>query len=1029
MTLPEIAVRRPIGTLMALISLLVLGVIALTRLELAFMPEAERKALFVVANYPNASPKALERMILKPLEEALSSMNGLEHMWSNADSRGARVNLNFALEVDMDLARAEIHERVDRIKDELPEDLERIIIAGNWNPRETGETIMEARLSSGRDLSKNYDLLDRKIVKPLERIAGVAVVSLDGVNPREVRVNLNLDKLKQHNINTAQVWRDISMNNRNMAVGVLRSSSTKISLRALGTLTNIDEIKSLPLSGTSLTLGDIAEIRYQEPPLTYGRHLDGDFAIGLNVAKESSANTIAIADAVYAKIEQMKSDPELDGINFLVWQDQGKEIRNTLGDLQETGLFGAILASIVLFLFLRKVSTTMVAVACIPFSLIVACGVIWLQGKSLNTISLLGLIVGLGMLVDNAVVIMENIDRFQKKGYEGRVAAILGSKEVSVAVITATLTSLIVFLPMIFSKPNNMNVILQELGLTICITLIASLFISQTLIPLASTKLLKKSKQQVKTPIIDWLQKHYARILSFTLAHRYIVVIVALSVLGSIYYPIKNINFNFDAAPTEMFIGIRVDISESLSLEAKEDIITEIEQALEPHKEALNVKSIYAWWSENRSIIRLYMESGFQNEEAMNAARKVVPGLLPKIAGVDLKLEESGPFWRRNSGRRVAVQLSGPDSETLGQLSSEALTLIETIPGLFDFYSTAEGGQLEFHAELDRSRMAAYGVSPNQPANAVEMTFRGRPLPRFKSETGEVEMRLIIDEEQDTYVSDVKNLVIPKDQGTTIRLDNVADFSTQKGPARINRQNKVSSVWVGARFEEGKRNEYQKQLIDALKEMELPNGYNWEFNSRWRGAEDSEEEFLLNLCMALGLIFAVMAALFESMRQAFALMISLPFALAGAFWTLYWFQVDFDQPASVAVLLLLGVVVNNGIVMIEHINLYRRDGWERSAAMIQGGKERLRPIIMTALTTLVGLIPIVIQKPSLGGVYYYSMAYVIIGGLLFSTLLTTLFLPATISLIEDFWVMIKRFFGWVKRKLLGFGKSVLSHSS
>ncbi|TQV76961.1 efflux RND transporter permease subunit [Aliikangiella marina] len=1001
MTLPEIAVKRPIGTLMVLVSILVLGIIALTRLELAFMPESEQKRLIIVASYNNASPKAIERMIVKPIEEAVASMNGVEHMWSNSDSRGARINLSFGLNVNMDIARAEIHERIDRIKDELPEDLERIIISENWNPRETGETIMEARLSSGRDLSKNYDLLDRKIVRPLERIPGVAVVTLDGVNPREVLIQLDLQKLRQHKLDARSVWRDLSLNNQNTTGGVLRSDQRKVVIRAMGEFQTVEEIGQLRLSGTTLKLNDIAKITYQEPPLEYGRHLDGDFAIGLNIAKESSANTIAITDAVYEKIDQMKLDPELDGINFLVWQDQGKEIRNTLGDLEQTGFFGAILASIVLFLFLRKVTTTMVAVFCIPFSLIVACGVIWLQGKSLNTISLLGLIVGLGMLVDNAVVIMENIDRFQKKGYGGRVAAILGAKEVSIAVMTATLTSIIVFLPMVFSKPTQMNIVLQELGITICITLVASLIISQTLIPLASTKLLKKERKEFKTPIMDRLQKYYTFALGYTLKHRWLAVIFAAGTLLATIYPVKNMNFNFDAAPTEMFIGINVDISEALSLDAKQQIIIQVEKALEPYKEELNVNSIYSWWSEGRSITRLYMNQGFQNEKEMNKVRKRLPDLLPEIPGVKLQVQDNGPFWRRNSGKRVAVSLQGPDSETLGELAEEAVSRIETISGLFDFYSTAEGGRLELHAEIDRDRIHSYGVNPNQPAGAVEMTFRGRKLTRFKGEDGEVEMRLLLGEEVDTSIQDVKNLTLTNAAGDEILMDNISNFETKKGPNRIRRQNKVSSVWIGARFDTGKRNDYRNQLIAELRDMPLPSGYKWEFNNRWRGQEESQEEFILNLILALGLIFGVMASLFESMRQAVALMISLPFALAGAFWTLFLVDVDFDQPASVALLLLLGIVVNNGIVMIEHINLYRRDGWDRTAAMLQGGKERLRPIIMTALTTLVGLIPIVIQKPSLGGVYYYSMAYVIMGGLLFSTVLTTLFLPAAISLIED----------------------------
>ncbi|RLA05785.1 MAG: hypothetical protein DRQ47_00260 [Gammaproteobacteria bacterium] len=1001
MTLPEIAVKRPIGTLMVLLSIFVLGIIALTRLELAFMPEAEQKNLFVVVNYPNASPKAIERMLVRPIEDALASMNGMEHMWSNSDNRGARINLNFEFNVDMDIARAEIHERLDRIKDELPDDLERIIIAENYNPRESGETILEARLSSGRDLSKNYDLLDRKIVKPLERIAGVAVVSLDGVNPREVRINLDLNKLKAHSIDPRQVWQDISKNNENSALGVIRNSQTKITIRSMGAFEDMEHISDLPLSNSSLRLSDVAKITYTEPPLEYGRHLDGDFAIGLNIAKESSANTVTIADAIHQRIAEMKLDPELDGINFLVWQDQGKEIRNTLNDLEQTGLFGAILASLVLFLFLRKVSATIVAVSCIPFSLIVACGVIWLQGKNLNTISLLGLIVGLGMLVDNAVVVMENIDRYQKKGYGGRVAAILGSKEVSIAVITATVTSIIVFLPMVFSKPTNMNIVLQELGITICITLLASLFISQTLIPLASTRLLSKQQKIIATPVMDRLQHHYSRILNFTLRHRWLAIVSGVGLLAATWYPVDKINFNFDAAPTEMFIGIRVHVSAAASLDVKEKIIEKVEAALVPHRERLNVKSIYAWWSEGHSIVRLYMKEGYQNEEAMNKVRRQLPKLLPDIAGVKLQVQENGPFWRRNSGKRVGVQLQGPDSEVLSDLGEEALLEIQKIPGLFDFYSASEGGKLELHALLDRERMASYGIRSNQPASLVSMTFRGRKLTRFKGEDGEVEMQLHLGEEQDTEIGDVKNLVINKADGGQVLLDSISSFETRKGPRRINRQNKMASNWVGARFDSGQKKLYQDQMIEALQSMHLPAGYQWRFNNQSQEAEESQQEFILNLVLALGLIFAVMAGLFESMGQAMALMISLPFALAGAFWTLFVFGVDFDQPASIAILLLLGIVVNNGIVMIEHINLYRREGMERYPAMVKGGKERLRPIIMTALTTLVGLIPIVIQKPSLGGIYYYSMAYVIMGGLLFSTLLTSLFLPATIALMED----------------------------
>ena len=1001
MTLPELAVRRPIATMMLLLSVLVLGIIALTRLQLAFMPEVENKRLYVSTDYDNASPKAIERLIVRPLEEALSSLNGLEHMTSDSSSRGANINLNFAFDVDMALARSEIHQRIDRTRDQLPDDVERILVSNNRRPNESGETILEARLSSGRDLSKNYDLLDRKIVRPLERISGVAVVTLDGVNPREVRVNLKLNKLREHNVDARDVWRVISNNNQNHSLGILRTDSSRAFLRAAGAFVSVEEISNLPLLNRNLKISDVAEITFSEPPLTYGRHLDGQFAIGLNISKESSANTIEINEAVRSKIASMKSDPELDGINFLVWQDQGKEIKNTLNDLQQTAFLGAILASIILFIFLRSIAATTVAVICIPFSLIVACGVIWLQGKTLNTISLLGLIVGLGMLVDNAVVVMENIDRYVRKGYSGSVAALLGSKEVAVAVTTATLTSVIVFLPMIFTKPTEMNIMLQELGITIMITLMASLLISQTLIPLAASKFLTKPKKVRKTVVMDWLQKYYVHSLKFTLRHRWIAIVAGIAVLVATLYPIQRMNFNFDPSPTQTFVGLMVNFSEAVSLEQKQAQITEIEKVIEPYLEEFNASSLYSYWSDGFSTVRLYMKTGFQNDEEMNKIRRKLPDILPKIPGVKLSVQDTGSFWRRNSGKRIGIQLIGPDSESLSKIGEEALQKIQDIPGLYDFYSTADGKQLELQAEIDRERLSRYGLRGIEPASLVEMTFRGRRLPRFKSEDGEVEMNLLMGDAEQTSIESLKNLSLVKADGKAVELDSVVNFSIQKSPRRIRREDKISSVWVGARFDKGEKSEYTKQARQRLSQMKLPQGFKWNFNTRGRGEKESQEDFVLNLLLALGLIFAVMASLFESSRQALALMISLPFALAGAFWTLFLVGVDFDRPASVAVLLLLGIVVNNGIVMIEHINLYRKEGWSREKAMLQGGKERLRPIIMTALTTLVGLVPIIIQKPSLGGVYYYSMAYVIIGGLLFSTVLTTIFLPATICLLED----------------------------
>jgi len=1005
-TLPELAIRRPITTLMILVSLFVVGGIALTRLPLAFLPEVDEPQIWVIVPYPNASPKTVERTVLRPLEDALGSVGGLHYMWSRCDESGARVSLYFDWKTDMGLKRVEVRERVERARDTLPTDVDDIFLSRFWDPRGTGETIMEARISSGRDLSKGYELLERKIVKPIERVAGVANVGLDGINPREVRVNLRLGALSRHGVDVRDVMSALAANNEDRSLGIIRETDRNLMLRAIGTFRSVDEIKDLVVSDSGAKLSDVADVWYREPPLEYGRHLNGKFALGISVSKESSANTVEVSREIKRRVAEMGEDPELEGINFLIWEDQGAEILKTMSDLRNTGILGALLASVVLYFFLRRWSATLFAVACIPFSLIVACGVVWAKGGNLNTLTLLGLIVGVGMLVDNAVVVMENINRYQEKGLDSRAAALIGSREVSVAVMAATLTSVIVFLPIIFSRPNEMNLYLKELGLTVCFTLLASLFISQTLIPLASGRYIRPKKGQGPGRLMAALQDRYERVLNFTLDHKWIAPVAGLAVIGSAVWPFLKIDKNFETTPTEMYVGIRYHISEPMSLERKEELITRVEKALEPHQEDLHVKSIYSFWSPDWAMTRCYMEDGYTNEEHMNDVRKKLREVNPQIAGVRLEVEDNIPFWQRNRGKRVGFRLSGEDTETLTRIAEEAKFRLQEVEGLFEFYSSAEGGKFEVQTRVDRDRAREYGVEVTQAADVVEMTFRGRRLPRYRGEPDqEVEMNLTLDEQDQESLEQLRGLPLMQAGGTgaqsTIPLATVADFSVVKGPDDIARDNRVTGVWVGARYEEGVQEDYVKKCEDILDQIELPYGYQWEHRMFQRDRRESQIEFLVNLALALGLIFAVMAGLFESSRQALSLMVSLPFALAGAAWTLYLTGTDFDQPASVGLFLLLGIVVNNGIVMIEHINQYRRGGLDRRASMLQGGRERLRPILMTAVTTLLGLLPIAIQKPSLAGMYYYSMALVIMGGLAISTVLTTLLLPTTVCLTED----------------------------
>ncbi len=1028
MTLPELAIRRHVTTLMILISLVVLGGVALTRLPLAFLPEVEEPQLFVILPWNSASPEQVERMVVRPVEDALGSVKGLDSMWSRCGTDGGRVRLGFDWGTDLQMARVEVWEKIDRIRRDLPEDLGDIQVSNGWGGRDADRPVLEGRLSSVRDLSESYDLLERKIIRPLERVPGVASVELDGVEPKEVRVNLHVDALERHRIDVRDVATALRTNNLDQSLGHIRDGDTRFDLRTVGSFRSVEEIRALPLRDDGLRLQDVADVVYAQPPLEYGRHLDGDFAVGITVAAEANANVVEVGRELKDRIAAMADDPELEGVSFLVWFSQSDEIVKTLKDLAFTGVFGAMLAAVVLFVFLRRVSTTIVSVLCIPFSLIVACGFIWAKGGTLNTLTLLGLIVGIGMLVDNAVVVIENIFRHQEKGLPQRKAALIGAREVATAVTAATMTTVIVFLPMVFNKPSEINLYLKELGITVCVTLLASLFVSQTLIPMATSWFIR-SKPRPKSPVLLWLERRYAGLVQLLIGGprsgrggRILRRAGALALGGVLaasgWWALQNVDKNFDTDEAELFVQVRYDISEPVGLERKRELVELVEAELEPHRQELMARSIYSFWSDRFSLTRVYLEEGQATPENLAHVRSKLRELLPEVAGVEIEVQENRQHWRQDRGKRVAFQLVGQDSAVLARLAEQVQRELAAIPGLRDPFSSNEEGQEELHVIPDRDLASRYGVPPQQMSQVIGLTYRGQRLPRYRTPQGEREMRLTLDESQEESVGQLMVLPLWTAEGEKIPLGSLADVETVPAPERIQRDDRLTSLWVGAEYDEGTRSDYMPAVTRLLSGMEFPYGYSWQWGRWQQRQEEQANEILTNIALALLLVFAVMAGLFESVRQAVGLMIALPFALSGGIWSLYLFGADLDIPAVVGFLLLIGVVVNNGIVMIEHINGYRRQGMDRDRAIVEGGRERLRPILMTAMTTLIGLIPIVVEQPAVGGVYYHTMALVLMGGLAISTVLTTLLLPVMIVVVEDT-------LGGVGRSLVRSGRALL----
>ncbi|MEP7027849.1 MAG: efflux RND transporter permease subunit, partial [Candidatus Eisenbacteria bacterium] len=543
MNLSRWSLRSPVTASMVLVCIVVLGAISAPRLPLAFLPDVDFPGLEISIPYPNSLPTQVEEEITRPAEEALATMSRVRRISSQSSATGSTINMQFDWGEDPGPLRVEAREKLDRIRDQLPHDVDLILVNGF---RSSDIPVLECRVAADRDLSRAYELLNRHVADPLRRVPGVAKVELYGVEPPQVQVDFSLDALQRHGLEGNAVVARLDAANRSLAAGQLRRGDESWPLRVVNQFASIEEIGTLPIDQHGLRLRDVAAISYREPDLDYGRHLDRTRAIGLNVIKESGSNTVDVARRSRQALADIGKDPELQGIRVLTFTDQGEEITNSIRGLLESGVLGGILAVLVLLFFLRNVVTTMVVATAIPFSLLAAAGLMYFTGRTLNILSMMGLMLAVGMLVDNAVVVLESIYRHRQAGKSPLHAALAGSREVQAAVICSTLTGIIVFLPLVLGGKTEITTWLGEVGRTIIFTLVCSLYLSLTAIPLAMGRFLPAMARDAKTPGTAWISDRYACILQWTLRHRiaaatFAVVFFAASIAA--FIPVNKSSF------------------------------------------------------------------------------------------------------------------------------------------------------------------------------------------------------------------------------------------------------------------------------------------------------------------------------------------------------------------------------------------------------------------------------------------------------------------------------------------------------
>ncbi len=999
MSLPRLAVSRPVTTAMILLSVLVLGIISFGRIPLAFLPDVDFPGVFVSVPYPNSSPAQIEREIVKPLEEALATIPGTRRINATATADRAELRLDFTWGETVDVARAKVFEAVEDARDQLPPDVREIHV----NTFSTTQIpIVEARISApGMDLTANYDRLERRIADPIRRVPGVARVELSGVEPREIRIHLRLDQVAAHRVDLGEVADRVQNMNRNVSLGRIRSADGVTPVRGFGALAEVEEIGGLPLNERGLVVADIAEVTYEEPPIPFGRRLNDDAAIGLTVFKAAEANTVEVATRVTEVIEgEIANDPALVGISLFIWEDMAHEITSGLAGIRTEGLLGALLAVVVLFLFLRRVDTTSIVSLTIPMSLIATAIALHFGGRSLNVLSMMGMMIGVGLLVDDAIVVLESIVREHSRGLSAKAAGITGAHAVSGAVIASTVTTAVVFLPTVLGAKNEMSIWLGEIGLAISLTIFASLFISLTLIPLVSSRLLAR-KPSVPPAWTERLGDFYQRVLRFTLRRRWITAGVAVVFLATAILPF------FLGLSTALFSGLnrnRIFLSyEFADFHYKEDArlaVLAVERELAGLREELDIESVYSYFAENEAQTVISFGADHISDAAGRQMKDRVRETLPTLPGVRIVFgdddQEAGGdsmFFR--------VRLYDDESGRLPDFVARAEARLAEIPGIADIRAGDRQPAREVVVRPRLEAAARYGISPRDLSEIFGFSLGGRPLRRFQTGDQEADVLLTVSQKDMSRVADLEGFTLIGESGVPVPLGDLADFEIRDMSRSIERVDRSAVATLRAAYEGDDWESTRSAIESAMDGLLLPPGASWSFGDRIRQQDNDVRNMAVNYLLALLLIYIVMAAQFESLIHPLAILISIPYAVWGAAWLLWLTDSPFNLMAQIGLLVLMGVVVKNGIVLIDHVNKLRRGGMERTEALITGGRDRLRPILMTAAATMLALVPMGIGRAGLDGMYYFPLARTVIGGLAASTVLTLVILPFFYTLLDD----------------------------
>ena len=1021
MSMIKFAVKRPVTMIIMVSVLLILGFFTYSKLSVDLLPEMELPVAAVMTSYSGAGPEEVESGVTELLESALTTVSNVDTIQSISAAGQSVVIMMFNWGTDMDAAAIEMKDSIGFVEGYLPDGASDPLVI-KMDP--TMMPIMQIGIS-GEDLAQVQEIAEEVIEPRLSRIPEVASVIITGGQERQVKVEIDPVRLENYGLTLSQVAQVLQMENFNMSSGKVTQGTREYYVRNMQEFETIEDIRNVAIvtaTGSNLRLGDIATITDGYKEMEQFTRVNHREAVGVHLMKQSDANTVKASEAVRKELAKIQQELNLD-LDVDIVYDAAEYINQSIDSTIKMIYEGALLAVLVLFLFLRNMRSTLIIFTAIPLSIIATFILMYFYGTTLNLITMGGLALGVGRIVDDSIVVFENIYRHRSLGLPPMEAAVTGASEVSSAVIAATMTFIAVFLPMVFVE-GLASIIFAPMAMTISFAILCSLFVALTVIPLMSSRILTdKSMQRITEGSgrifnatqkfggwIDSLGERYKVLIQACLNRRRRVIIIVTLLMVVSLAAIPLVGAEFMPATDSGEISVSIETDKGSTLEDTDEVIRQVENRL------LDIPEVELVFTSVGSAGTMMMSSGSGGTNTSTLYVKLCPKN-ERQRGVEMVAEDMRQQLAGLAGTKVAVsvmdatssfgstspvvvQISGDDLDVLREISTEVADIVRSTPGTREVTSSITDGNPEMQIRIDRARAAAYGLTPMQVASEIKSAMDGTVATRYKVNGQEVDVKVSYTSEGHSDVDYLTNLTILSPQGAVVKLSQIATFELAQGPVQIIREDQVRKAEVTADLLNRDLNSVMTDIQTSIGQMNLPAGYEITFGGENEEMMESFASLAVALLLAIILVYAVMAVQYESFFNPFVIMFSIPTCIIGVVFGLLLTGRSFSITAFIGVIMLVGIAVANAIVYVDYLKRLRERGMERDEAIAEAGRVRLRPILMTAFTTILAMLPMAIGLGE-GAELIAPLATVVIGGLLASTLITLVLVPVVYSIFDD----------------------------